>query len=232
MFNKFKETAEDNYIENIILSLKKLNINIDKFLDIGCYDGLITERVSRSLNPKQIWGFDVDEEKMLEANAKNIKTKKVDFENRNWNIDEKFDFIFNNQVIEHLYDIDNFMENIKKILSKDGYCLISTENLASWHNILALMMGYQAFSLANMSSVQWTIGNPYSRKEGHNNNFMKHRAVFTFYALKEFVKIHDFKIIKEICSGYFPLPNNLIGNTLAKIDTRHAMYIALLIQKN
>ena len=38
MFNKFKETAEDNYINNIINSLKQLNLNVDKFLDLGCYD--------------------------------------------------------------------------------------------------------------------------------------------------------------------------------------------------
>ncbi len=142
-----------------------------------------------------------------------------------------YNFCFTNQTIEHLYDIDNFMKNIFNILKKKGFCLISTENLSSLHNILALALGYQPFACANMSIKKWTIGNPFSRKNGHCSNFMKHRAVFTLYALEEFVKLYNFEIIKKIVSGYFPLPNNKFGNFFAKADPKRAIYIALLIRK-
>ena len=119
MFNKFKETAEDNYINNIINSLKQLNLNVDKFLDLGCYDGIITQKISLAVNSKETHGFDQDYSKMAEASKKRIKTKFLDLEDNNWNVErEYFDFVFNNQVIEHLYDIDNFLINIKKLLKK------------------------------------------------------------------------------------------------------------------
>ena len=76
-----------------------------------------SKNITNSKFPKT-HGFDQDHSKMAEA-SKRIKTKFLDLEDNNWNVErEYFDFVFNNQVIEHLYDIDNFLINIKKLLKK------------------------------------------------------------------------------------------------------------------
>lgn len=66
-----------------------------------------------------------------------------------------------NPVIEHLFDTDNFVSESFRILKPGGYTIVSTVNLASWHNIFALILGYQPFDFANIS-IKGTIGNPFS----------------------------------------------------------------------
>lgn len=248
--NYLKKTAELNYINNIIKNLSSLNLEVKNFIDLGCYDGVTTLKVAEAVNSKNILGVDGDFRALKLFKKKRISkkfnispsrkrcvnqivsAKYLNFEKKKWNIKKNYyDFCFTNQTIEHLYDIDNFIKNIKNILQKGKLCLISTENLASWHNVLALALGYQPFVLANMSSKKWTIGNPFSRQKGNNSNFMKHRAVFSLTALEEFVKLYNFKIVKRIVAGYFPFPNNKFGNFFAKINPKRATYIALLISK-
>lgn len=74
---------------------------------------------------------------------------------------ESIDVVFSNQVIEHLYETDKFISEIYRILKPGGYAVISTENLSSWHNIFALILGWQPFSLSNISSLRSSIGNPF-----------------------------------------------------------------------
>ena len=73
--------------------------------------------------------------------------------------DESFDVVCSNQVIEHLARTDNFVSEILRVLRPGGYAVTSTENLASWHNIAALALGWQPFSLSNVSKVLG-LGNP------------------------------------------------------------------------
>src|SRR5207248_11157444 len=54
-----------------------------------------------------------------------------------------FDVIHANQVIEHLYDTDRFVTEIKRLLAPGGYAVISTNNLSSLHNIVSLVFGQQ-----------------------------------------------------------------------------------------
>jgi 2-polyprenyl-3-methyl-5-hydroxy-6-metoxy-1,4-benzoquinol methylase len=54
-------------------------------------------------------------------------------------------------MIEHLRDTDGFMIELQRVLKPGGIAVISTNNLASWHNIVALMLGAQPFP-ADVSS--------------------------------------------------------------------------------
>jgi SAM-dependent methyltransferase len=72
-----------------------------------------------------------------------------------------FDVIFSNQVIEHLDYPDNFVREAFRVLKTDGYVVVATENMASWHNIFALLLGYQDFSSQGPSR-EYRMGNPLS----------------------------------------------------------------------
>ena len=50
-----------------------------------------------------------------------------------------------NQIIEHLRDTDSFLEEIKRVLKPGGVVALSTENISSWHNLLAASLGWQPF---------------------------------------------------------------------------------------
>ncbi|XES77646.1 MAG: class I SAM-dependent methyltransferase [Candidatus Bathyarchaeia archaeon] len=45
-----------------------------------------------------------------------------------------FDFVSATEVIEHLWNTDQFIKECYRVLKPRGYFLISTPNLASWIN--------------------------------------------------------------------------------------------------
>ena len=120
----------------------------------------------------------------LSTALKGLITKKLILK-KNWNIKEQYDLVVTNQVIEHVFSIDNFLLNCLQLVKKNKFLLISTDNLGSWHNIIAMLIGYHPFSLTNMSTVR-SIGNPLTRNDNtaEINDYMIHRAVFSYRALK------------------------------------------------
>lgn len=52
--------------------------------------------------------------------------------------DESFDVVHSNQVIEHVMSSDRFLREEWRFLKPDGLAVVSTNNLASWHNIFSL----------------------------------------------------------------------------------------------
>ena len=221
------KTAEQNYLKNLYNSISTLKVN--NMLDIGCYTGKNTMEIAMLCNAKKIYGIELNEDAIKIAEKNGINIYKQDINKEFWGIeDNSIDFIYSNQVIEHLCSVDNFINNIKRILKKDGLLLLSTENLAGWHNCFALILGYQPFSMTNICTKKWSIGNPLSLvTDGHHDPLMIHRAMFTYYALKEFLELYDFKIEVKINSGYYPFPN-VLGDILAKYDRRHSVYMAFI----
>ena len=224
------ETAEENYLTNIHNELAGVAAN--RFLDVGCYTGDNTRRMASAVGANELHGIELDDDAIADAEQKGIRVLRQDIEAPHWDYPEDtFDFVYSNQVIEHLSSVDNFMLNIRRILKPGGHALVSTENLSGWHNVFALSLGYQPFSTANICTRKWTVGNPFSMLEsGHNSPLMVHRAVFTYKALEEFLRLYEFELAKPITAGYYPFPNR-IGNWLARVDRRHAVYIAFLIRK-
>lgn len=64
------------------------------------------------------------------------------------NLEEKFplkdnsvDLIIAHEIIEHLFDTDHFVKEIRRILKPGGFVIISTPNLASLKNRFRLLLG-------------------------------------------------------------------------------------------
>src|SRR5271157_5549639 len=60
--------------------------------------------------------------------------------------DNAFSLVVCEQVIEHLHNTTFFISELYRILKIGGSLLLSTENLASWPNRLALLLGFAPFS--------------------------------------------------------------------------------------
>lgn len=63
-------------------------------------------------------------------------------------------------MIERLADTDVFVADLGRVLAPGGYAVVSTENLAGWHNVFALVLGWQPLSLTNVSETRLGLGNP------------------------------------------------------------------------
>ena len=138
--------------------------------------------------------------------------------------DGTFDIVVSNQVVEHVSDTDTFLREIRRVLKPSGVTVLSTENLASWHNLASLIFGWQPFSLTNISDTRLGIGNPLAihRGEASLSKSWQHLRVFAYRGLIELAAAHGFAIVEIRGSGYFPL-----SSQFARWDLRHAALLAL-----
>ena len=226
-----------NYQKKIWQSSASLNNNIlisyvkptktARILDIGVFRGiLVVERFKNIKNP-HIHAVDIDDEAISSAKKLGIKTKKINIEKGFPYKSNFFDIVSANQIIEHLVDVDLFMEEIYRVLKPNGYLLLSTENLSSWHNLFALLMGWQAFS-QHISHLK-NIGNPL-RIWGNSIGEDIHRQIFTPRGLTELTEIHRLKIEKSFGAGYYPFWGSL-SKIFSKIDPTHCAFIGLKARK-
>lgn len=220
--NAYRKNSEN--ILNMYVKDKKA-----KFLDLGCDDGKWTMEMAKRISTNDVCGIEILPESVKKAKKNGVNVKKSNLNEKLPYRDCTFDIVHSNQVIEHLNDTDMFMDEIYRILKLGGYAVISTENLASWHNIFALVLGFIPFSLTNISSKKATIGNPFAPhagKEATVASSWQHMRIFTVYGLMDLAKLTGFKVEKVLASGYYPF-----GNLLSNIDKRHAHFFVLKLRK-
>jgi ubiquinone/menaquinone biosynthesis C-methylase UbiE len=205
------------------------------FLDCGCDTGALTIEVAQHIGTQHVYGLDVVEERLAKARALGIDGRLGDLNTRFPFEDASLSVTMANQVIEHLHDTDTFIAETFRVLRPGGYALICTENLAATHNLFALLLGYQPFSLSNVSTLR-SIGNPLAlhrhATEGmlHVKSF-QHMRVFAYQGLKEIVEAHGFVVERMVGTGYYPLPPAL-ARLAGRVDPRHAAFLLLKARKS
>ena len=132
---------KENIIKNFNLQGKDKILSGIKILDIGCGGGLLSEPMSR-LGAK-VFGMD--------ASKKNIEVAKIHAKKNNLNIeyfcsspekfktDIKFDVILNMEIIEHVEDVDFFLESCSKLLKENGIMFVATLNKTLKSYIFAIV---------------------------------------------------------------------------------------------
>ena len=139
------------------------------------------------------------------------------------------DGVLANQVIEHIVKTDVFAQETYRILKPGGKAVVCTPNLASWHNIGALMLGWQPFSM--QVSDEYFIGNPkHPLHKSKIHETQAHLRVFTHRSLTELFLLHGFSDVQVMGVGYYPL-KGLVAKKFGTWDQTHSAYILLLAVK-
>ncbi|RJR29786.1 class I SAM-dependent methyltransferase [Candidatus Microgenomates bacterium] len=200
-------------------------------LDLGCDNGeLIRGWADAKIHHATIWGMDIEKKKIAIARKKyGIKALHANVEKRFPFKKNYFDLVTANQIIEHIHDVDFFIAEIHRVLKPGGYVLIATENLSSWHNIFALILGWQAFS--QHISYRANIGNPWrvGKYTGLEKSGM-HVKIFTLFGLKELLKLYGFKIEATFGAGFYPF-TKILSKILSQVDARHSAFIGMRARK-
>jgi SAM-dependent methyltransferase len=199
-----------------IIKIFGLRQDIERFLDIGCNDGSLALLIKHACDAAEVYGLDQTDEFISLSKQKGIKTFKLDIDKNPYPFpNDYFDAVFAGEVLEHLNDPDHFFEEIHRILRKRGTLVLTTPNLAAWHNRIALMLGFQPFGLDN-SWRHANAGKMYSyshdkklaagykreTKIAPANN--RHQKLYTRRALKSILELYNFHILQ--CQGYpYPL---------------------------
>lgn len=198
-------------------------------LDLGCGPASYTLAAGEQSGAVSMVGVDIDNEALRTARGKGVDTVKADLNDRLPFPDKTFDLVISSQVIEHLLECDLFADEIHRILKPGGHAIIATENLAGWHNVLSLVLGFQPLT-ENVSAMK-RIGNPFASNYGEVPRFDNlHTRVFTLFSLNEFLELHRLHPIAVKCSGYPPFPYPL-SSLFCRLDPRHSRYIIIKVAR-
>lgn len=218
-------TAADELNRANILALMSNAPPGGRLLDLGCHDGVWSERLASAAGAKAIDGVEIVDEAADLAERRGVRVARLDL---NHPLDalpsDTYDAIHANQVIEHVASVDTFVSEVFRLLKPGGYAVISTENGSSWHNVFAAIMGWQIFSLTNVSGRMAGLGNPFAIQRGSEpfSTTWTHKTIFNYRGLIEMFEVHGFRGVSVKGAGYFPLPAKL-----GRIDVRHSAFITI-----
>jgi len=148
---KFKPLHKFNPIrikyikENIIQNFKLKNNNIPlkgvNILDIGCGGGLLSEPMCRL--GANVTGIDASMKNIniakIHAKKDNLKINYLCSSPEKLKIKKKFDVILNMEIIEHVEDIQFFLNSCSKLLNKNGVMFVATINKTLKSYIFAIV---------------------------------------------------------------------------------------------
>jgi SAM-dependent methyltransferase len=219
----FLETEDENRAAILEALLPKPGALV---VDLGCGDGVFTAEVARRVGAGRAVGVEFVDSIADQARAAGVDVLVADLGERLPIDEESVDVVHSNQVIEHLPRTDHFLAEIRRILKPDGYAVISTNNLSSWHNVVSLIMGWQPFPSHVSDSV--FVGNPLNFAPGPTGMGsvpgQTHQRVFTGRALAELARHHGLDPELEGAAGYYPLPPRA-ARVAARWDPRHGAFL-------
>ncbi|MEA2155989.1 MAG: hypothetical protein QOE11_2129 [Solirubrobacteraceae bacterium] len=195
-----------------------------RMLDLGCASGHFTIEVAGRARAAEIHGVEFVEQWAADARGRGIEVVATDLGERLPYDDAIFDLVHSNQVIEHLPRTDTFLREIRRVLAPGGHAIISTNNLASWHNVLSLGLGWQPTPCHVSDYV--VVGNPGNTYDGWEQPMFgqQHLRVFTGRALAELAAYHGLALDLDRTAGYYPMPARA-ARAMTRIDRRHGAFL-------
>jgi 2-polyprenyl-6-hydroxyphenyl methylase/3-demethylubiquinone-9 3-methyltransferase len=159
--HKFNPTRikyiKENILKNFNLKNKKKPLQKIEILDIGCGGGLLSEPMCRM--GATVTGID--------ASITNIRIAKIHAKKNKLNIKyfasppeklkikKKFDVILNMEIVEHVEDINFFLNSCSKLLKKNGLMFIATLNKTLKSYVFAIIGAEYVLKWLPIGTHEW-----------------------------------------------------------------------------
>jgi len=124
------------FIKEKLISHFKLDINTEKpleklkILDIGCGGGLLCEPLNKL--GANMTGIDASKNNIevakLHSKEMNLNIKYIRCSPENLNFKNEFDVILNMEVVEHVTNVNLFIQSCSKLIKKNGIMFVATIN--------------------------------------------------------------------------------------------------------
>ena len=128
--------ARISFIKNKLIAHFGLNSNSEKplkglkILDIGCGGGLLCEPFTRL--GATMTGIDASNDNIevakLHSKEMSLNIKYICCSPENLNFKNEFDSILNMEVVEHVLNVNLFIQNCSKLIKKNGIMFVATIN--------------------------------------------------------------------------------------------------------
>lgn len=219
----------EHRIEDVVIEYLPKN-STAVLLDCGCDDGDKAVNRAKAVGITKLLGLENIPARAKLASKRGVEVKIADL-NTTWPIKTKsVDCVVATEVVEHLINLDNFFSESSRVLKKEGRIIVSTENLAAWHNILALLVGNQPYTGPYLSKIYPIGHHPSGNYYQHLLPMDPHLNVMTLKSLIQLLKNYGFKVIAYQGVGFYPVPRP-VADLLATLDFYHSSYGVVVGQK-
>jgi 2-polyprenyl-3-methyl-5-hydroxy-6-metoxy-1,4-benzoquinol methylase len=175
-------------------TLKTMELGVGKsILDIGCGIGEFTPYFLWKY--QRVCGLDPEEKFLNVARNAGHKITYIQGWGETFKLNEKFDTISMNNLLEHVDNPVKLLKNCKKHLSKKGRIIVQVPNSQSVTRQLGVLMEI----IKSTKDI--------SEKE---KSFFGHKRAYTLSSLEKDIKKAKLKIIKSGGVIYKPLPNEFL----------------------
>jgi len=204
----------ESHIDNIFRIFDK---NLEGYcpyniVDVGCGNGSRTIRIAKHLNVdmSNVYGVDYSEDFAITCQSM-FNVSKIDLEIDNIPHDDgTFDIVICNQVLEHLKNYSNVIDELIRVTKKKGYILIGIPNLAHLINRIYLLFGMQPMCID---------------MDGSHVRAFTHRSFLRMLDSLQETKLVDFE-----GALMYPLPF-FLAKTFAHHFVGLSGYVCYLLQK-
>lgn len=192
-----------------------------RILDVGCgRRGLLSKHVDPS---DEYHGCDIIPESLAEID--HFKTVDLNSDSLLDKFEGPFDLIFCGEVVEHLFNPDALLDDLKKLMAPDAVLLLSTPNLAYLLNRLLLLVGISPLFIEN--SARQKLGRR-TKLLGQGNGTQGHIRLFTYRAMLDLLELEKLKLVR---AHGVPVWANLIDRLIAKLSPGLAADIIYVVKK-
>ena len=204
MFNPIRIKYITDKIKNH-LNIKKDKVNYLEglsVLDIGCGGGLISEPISR-LGAK-VTGIDASEKNIniakLHSKKSGLNINYINTSPENLEADEKFDIIFNLEIVEHVDNVNLYINSCNKLLKKNGLMFTATINRSLISYIKAIIGAEYILRWLPVGTHDW---NKFLKPEELEDYLFKEKfSTLDITGLKFNPFINKSKISKDLSVNY------------------------------
>jgi SAM-dependent methyltransferase len=166
--------VDDNelQLDRVAITLKMIPAS-GKMLELGCCFAETQVHYKKAFSG-DFYGIDYSKEIVEKRKNDFVSIKQCDLSSDVIPFDENmFDVVMCGEVIEHIFDTENMLKEIHRVLKPGGTLIISTPNLSSFLNRIFIFLGMQPLC-TEVSSRNSGFGNPFRKNRspaGHIRNF-------------------------------------------------------------
>tara|TARA_B100000953_G_scaffold258803_1_gene223605 strand:+ start:205 stop:933 length:729 start_codon:yes stop_codon:yes gene_type:complete len=147
----------DNAVKHFKIKSQKQPLKNLSILDIGCGGGLLSEPM-RKLGAS-VTGIDASKTNIDIANIHSKKSKlKINYicaSPESLKINQKFDIILNMEIVEHVEDVNYFINKSSEFLKKDGLMYVATLNKTLKSYLFAIIGAEYILRWLPIDTHQW-----------------------------------------------------------------------------
>ena len=132
---------KDNIIKTFKLDNNKIPLKNLRILDVGCGGGLLSEPMCKL--GANVTGIDASQKNInvakLHSKRNDLRINYFCSSPEKFKVKEKFDVILNMEIVEHVEDVNLFLNSCSKLLKKNGIMFVATLNKTLKSYIFAII---------------------------------------------------------------------------------------------